>query len=181
MAPGALPRGCVCVCGVCVVVCVGWGWGGWWWWWWWGGHQERRSPAAAAARPRSLASLLCRQPAEPSAADPRRLPRARPLPLRTPPPCPRARTPQDDPRWSIVDPICTFLFAILVLWTTRAILRDIADVLMERVPRGLDIKAINDDLTQVETLVGRVGARVCVVGRRGGVCVDVCGRVCRPL
>lgn len=30
---------------------------------------------------------------------------------------------QDDPRWHIADPICTFLFAVLVLWTTRAILR----------------------------------------------------------
>ncbi|KAL4451223.1 hypothetical protein ABPG77_009295 [Micractinium sp. CCAP 211/92] len=56
---------------------------------------------------------------------------------------------QDDPRWYIADPICTFLFAALVLWTTRAILRDISDVLMERVPRGLCIKSIHDDLSRV--------------------------------
>ncbi|PSC68288.1 zinc transporter 8 isoform X1 [Micractinium conductrix] len=56
---------------------------------------------------------------------------------------------QDDPRWFIADPICTFLFAVLVLWTTRAILRDISDVLMERVPRGLCIKTINDDMSRV--------------------------------
>jgi zinc transporter 2 len=56
---------------------------------------------------------------------------------------------QDDPRWYIADPICTFLFAVLVLWTTRAILRDISDVLMERVPRGLCIKTINDAMSRV--------------------------------
>ncbi|EFN51913.1 hypothetical protein CHLNCDRAFT_37115 [Chlorella variabilis] len=56
---------------------------------------------------------------------------------------------QDDPRWYIADPICTFMFAGLVLWTTRAILRDIGDVLMERVPRGLCIKTIHDDLSRV--------------------------------
>lgn len=57
---------------------------------------------------------------------------------------------QDDPRWHIADPICTFLFAVLVLWTTRAILRDISDVLMERVPRGLCITNINDKMSRVE-------------------------------
>ena len=33
--------------------------------------------------------------------------------------------------------------------TTFTIIRDIADVLMERVPRGLCIKTINDDLSRV--------------------------------
>ena len=56
---------------------------------------------------------------------------------------------QDDPRWNIADPICTFLFAILVLLTTRAILRDISDILMERVPRGQDAATIQSDLEQV--------------------------------
>jgi zinc transporter 2 len=45
--------------------------------------------------------------------------------------------------------VCTLLFAVLVLWTTKAIMRDISDVLMERVPRGLCIKTINDDLSRV--------------------------------
>jgi zinc transporter 2 len=43
---------------------------------------------------------------------------------------------QDDPRWALADPICTFLFAALVLGTTFAILKDIGDILMERAPRG---------------------------------------------
>lgn len=35
------------------------------------------------------------------------------------------------PEWKIVDPICTFLFSVLVLMTTFAILRDTVVVLME--------------------------------------------------
>ena len=56
---------------------------------------------------------------------------------------------QDDPRWALVDPVCTFLFAVLVLLTTRAILRDISDVLMERVPRAHDSAAVEGALLQV--------------------------------
>ena len=56
---------------------------------------------------------------------------------------------QDDPRWSLADPICTFVFAALVLLTTRAILRDISDILMERVPRSQDAEAITAALFAV--------------------------------
>ena len=56
---------------------------------------------------------------------------------------------QDDPRWSIADPICTFVFAALVLLTTRAILRDISDILMERVPRNQNPQAITAGLFAV--------------------------------
>jgi hypothetical protein len=46
---------------------------------------------------------------------------------------------QDDVRWHVADPICTFLFSLLVLLTTRGIIRDIMQTLMERSPSGLDI------------------------------------------
>ena len=35
------------------------------------------------------------------------------------------------PDWKLADPICTFLFSVLVLMTTIAILRDTMNVLME--------------------------------------------------
>jgi zinc transporter 2 len=35
------------------------------------------------------------------------------------------------PEWSIIDPICTFAFSILVLFTTVKILKDTMNVLME--------------------------------------------------
>ena len=59
---------------------------------------------------------------------------------------------QDDPRFSIADPICTFVFAGLVLLTTRAILRDISDILMERVPRSQNAQTITSGLLAVRSI-----------------------------
>eukprot|EP00884_Botryococcus_braunii_P013262 jgi/Botrbrau1/21937/Bobra.0249s0060.1 len=57
---------------------------------------------------------------------------------------------QDDPRWYLADPICTFVFALLVLFTTWAIMIDISDILMERVPRMHNYSNIMDNLQQLE-------------------------------
>jgi hypothetical protein len=75
-----------------------------------------------------------------------------------------------------------------VLWTTRAILRDIADVLMERVPRGLCINTINDDFSRVggqgrvSVLGGEKGRsryRLCAGGSVEGNGVGAVGMRCR--
>ncbi|BDA42749.1 Metal tolerance protein 1 [Coccomyxa sp. Obi] len=55
--------------------------------------------------------------------------------------------------WLLVDPLCTFIFAIIVLVTTVGIMRDISDILMERVPRGLDADVIQADLQKIEGVV----------------------------
>jgi len=57
---------------------------------------------------------------------------------------------QDDPRWYLADPICTFLFSVLVLLTTSQVLKDIVHVLMERTPQGLDIPQLSEAMQQVE-------------------------------
>ncbi|KAL0019296.1 hypothetical protein WJX79_007846 [Trebouxia sp. C0005] len=57
---------------------------------------------------------------------------------------------QDDVRWQLADPICTFIFAILVLFTTKAILRDIWDILMERVPRQIDIDKLEQGMLAID-------------------------------
>ena len=64
---------------------------------------------------------------------------------------------QGDPRWRLADPLCTFLFAGLVLVTTFNIVRDISDILMERVPRAHDIDKIHSVLEQVPVGACRVG------------------------
>ena len=56
---------------------------------------------------------------------------------------------QDNLKWQLADPICTFIFAVLVLLTTRAILSDIWDILMERVPRKIDIDKVERDMLAV--------------------------------
>lgn len=66
---------------------------------------------------------------------------------------------QDDPRWYIADPICTFIFSIVVLLTTKSILRDIVHVLMERTPTNIDIPA----MSQVSQGVGDEACLCCGV------------------
>jgi cation diffusion facilitator family transporter len=55
-----------------------------------------------------------------------------------------------EPEWVIIDPICTFLFSILVLGTTYAIVRDTLNVLMEGIPKGIDFNDVRATLLQVK-------------------------------
>ena len=42
------------------------------------------------------------------------------------------------PDWTIADPICTFLFSILVMFTTVPIFKDCMAILMEEAPEDID-------------------------------------------
>lgn len=57
------------------------------------------------------------------------------------------------PEWNIVDPICTFIFSILVLLTTIAILRDTIVVLMEGIPRDVDFNAVLETFMKIDGVV----------------------------
>ncbi|KAI7686433.1 Zinc transporter 2 [Sarcoptes scabiei] len=54
------------------------------------------------------------------------------------------------PKLRIIDPICTYIFSIIVLLTTLAILRDVLNVLMEGIPKGIDIKEVQKTLHNIE-------------------------------
>lgn len=54
------------------------------------------------------------------------------------------------PEYKIADPICTFLFSILVLCTTFTIMRDILTVLMEGTPAGVKYSEVRDGLLAVK-------------------------------
>ncbi|XP_065713443.1 proton-coupled zinc antiporter SLC30A2 [Patagioenas fasciata] len=53
------------------------------------------------------------------------------------------------PEYKFMDPICTFLFSVLVLWTTLTIFRDVLLVLMEGTPKGMDFNAVRETLLGV--------------------------------
>lgn len=52
------------------------------------------------------------------------------------------------PEWHIADPLCTFLFTFLVMFTTIPIFLDCIQILMEATPKGFDIiKCFKDVLS----------------------------------
>ncbi|XP_055299564.1 proton-coupled zinc antiporter SLC30A2 isoform X2 [Sitodiplosis mosellana] len=57
------------------------------------------------------------------------------------------------PTWQLADPICTFIFSVIVLWTTITILKDAILVLMEATPTFLDYTDIMGIFMQVNGVV----------------------------
>lgn len=50
----------------------------------------------------------------------------------------------------LADPICTFIFAILVIFTTIPVVKDCMRVLMEGVPVGIAINEFEENLWKIE-------------------------------
>lgn len=57
------------------------------------------------------------------------------------------------PEYQIVDPICTFVFAIIVLLTTIGILRDATNVLMEGIPNGINFIEVRERLQKMPGVI----------------------------
>jgi len=58
-------------------------------------------------------------------------------------------------KWNYADPICTFLFAFLVLYTTKGPVVGIMNSFMHGTPAHLDSNRIQADLEAVDNLVHR--------------------------
>ena len=54
------------------------------------------------------------------------------------------------PEWTKADPICTFLFTILVLMTTIPIFKDCMRYLMEMAPEGIDTVELYNAITNLD-------------------------------
>ncbi|KAI7907110.1 cation efflux family-domain-containing protein [Cokeromyces recurvatus] len=57
------------------------------------------------------------------------------------------------PEYTIVDPICTFIFSLIVLYTTFHLIKDSMIVLMEGVPGHIETEAIEHSLLQISDVV----------------------------
>ena len=58
------------------------------------------------------------------------------------------------PHWSIADPLCTFLFSILVFGSTVMVTRDAVHILMEGSPREIDLVRLQADLGKLPGVAG---------------------------
>jgi zinc transporter 2 len=54
------------------------------------------------------------------------------------------------PEWTIVDPICTVLFSILVMFTTYRLVLDSLGILMEGTPTHIDPEEVEEALLLIE-------------------------------
>ncbi|GLV36305.1 Zinc transporter 33D [Carabus blaptoides fortunei] len=54
------------------------------------------------------------------------------------------------PSAKVADPICTFVFSIIVIFTTKNVLRDTLNVLMEGFPLGIDYNSVASGLATIE-------------------------------
>ena len=54
------------------------------------------------------------------------------------------------PEWTIADPICTFLFTILVMFTTVPIFNDCMRFLMESSPESIDAKDVYNAILNLD-------------------------------
>ncbi|XP_067336416.1 proton-coupled zinc antiporter SLC30A2-like [Channa argus] len=53
------------------------------------------------------------------------------------------------PEYKVADPICTFLFSVLVLWTTFRVTKDVLRILMEGAPQDVHVNAVKEQLLSV--------------------------------
>ncbi|XP_075714156.1 putative proton-coupled zinc antiporter SLC30A4 [Rhinoderma darwinii] len=54
------------------------------------------------------------------------------------------------PEYKIADPICTYIFSVLVLFTTVRLIRDTVLIILEGVPKHLNVDQIKDDLMKID-------------------------------
>merc|ERR1712150_432829 len=64
------------------------------------------------------------------------------------------------PEYKIVDPICTFIFSILVLATTISILKNTMNVLMEGIPKDVDFSVVKNTILKVPGIVSVHNLRI---------------------
>lgn len=53
------------------------------------------------------------------------------------------------PEWRIADPLCTFLFSIIVVFTTIPVIKECTFVLLEGSPDSIDVEDLTADLLNI--------------------------------
>ncbi|KAJ3011690.1 UNVERIFIED_CONTAM: hypothetical protein HDU68_001577 [Siphonaria sp. JEL0065] len=88
-----------------------------------------------------------------------------------------------EPKWTILDPLCTILVAVIIFGATLDVARQSFNVLMETCPEGVDVDAVKESVVALGERVGGgvVGVEECrvwslVEGRECCVLVIAVGR-----
>jgi cation diffusion facilitator family transporter len=57
------------------------------------------------------------------------------------------------PQYSVVDPLCTFTFSLIVFIVTMSIVRDCLRIIMEATPKGIDVPQIKLDFLKIKGVI----------------------------
>ena len=68
--------------------------------------------------------------------------------------CKLFRYTDGDPKWLWVDPMCTFIFAISVMWVTKTLIVDITRDLMEAVPSNINMELLMEKMKCARGVAG---------------------------
>jgi zinc transporter 2 len=77
-----------------------------------------------------------------------------------------------DPRsyFNLADPICSLLFAVMTLWTTKGLFVEVFGILMERAPKGMHTTCIRQKLEHLRGVLEVQGAHIwCISNDRKAI------------
>ena len=57
------------------------------------------------------------------------------------------------PEWAIADPICTYLFSVIICCTSIPVFKDCMKVIMEGTPEDMDIEEIETELSNIPGVI----------------------------
>lgn len=95
------------------------------------------------------------------------------------------------PSWQIIDPICTFMFSILVIFTTYYIVKDCMMILLEGVPHGISYNEVFMNLERIKGVIsvkylhiwaltsGKYCIAAKIIGRDNNKIVSEVHEICR--
>ena len=57
-----------------------------------------------------------------------------------------------EPDWLVIDPICTFVFSILVMFTTWPIFKECVNMVLESAPTNIDIVCLYNEILLLDSV-----------------------------
>jgi cobalt-zinc-cadmium efflux system protein len=55
--------------------------------------------------------------------------------------------------WLLVDPILSILIGVLIIWSAIDVMRESLNILLEGLPRGLELRAVTEAMRQIQGVI----------------------------
>jgi cation diffusion facilitator family transporter len=86
------------------------------------------------------------------------------------------------PEWQIIDPICTFMFSILVMFTTYFIVKDCMIILLEGVPNEISYRDVKMGIERIKGVISVKELHIwCLTSGKNCLAAKIVARVNTPV